>query len=117
MHEENVSLGLKATELVLSSGAIWKLHQGRGKLEVGESLTSMKGIAKSIATRSLEGDCSTQRKFPIQGFCATERACSPWAVVEAWSGGTFCPSSPRPGRSARCTATRSPGKRRAGSNG
>ena len=48
LHEENVSLGLKATELVLSSGAIWKLHQGRGKLEVGESLTSMKGIVMFI---------------------------------------------------------------------
>ena len=48
LHEENVSLGLKATELVLSSGAIWKLHRGRGKLEVGESLTSMKGIVMFI---------------------------------------------------------------------
>ena len=48
LHEENVSLGLKATELVLSSGAIWKLYQGHGKLGVGESLTSMKEIVMFI---------------------------------------------------------------------
>ena len=46
--EERVGVRGGPAEDAGASGAIWKLHRGRGKLEVGKSLTSMKGIVMFI---------------------------------------------------------------------